>query len=56
MVLPPSEAGAEKVTEICASPADAATYLGALGTDVLGCGVTEFDDAEGGPSPLPFVA
>jgi hypothetical protein len=56
IALPPSLAGAVKVTVACALPAVAVPIVGALGAVAGAIGVTLFDGADGGPVPMPFVA
>ncbi len=53
ITLPPSEPGAVQVTVAVASPATAATPVGAPGTVA---GVTGFEGAEGVPVPTAVVA
>ena len=54
MGLPPSDAGALKLTVAWALPPVAVTLVGAPGT--VGAGVTLFEGAEAGPVPTPLVA
>ena len=51
--LPPDEIGAFQVTVALASPAVAVTFVGGPGTLR---GVTAFESADGGESPVPFIA
>jgi hypothetical protein len=53
MALPPSSAGAVKVTVACALPAVAAALVGAPGTVR---GVTLFEDTDAAPAPATFEA
>jgi hypothetical protein len=56
IALPPSLAGAVKVTVACALPAVAVPMVGAPGAVAGAVGVTTFDGADGGPVPMLFVA
>jgi hypothetical protein len=53
MVLPPFEAGGEKLTVACALPAVAVPIVGAPG---IVAGVTLFEGLEAGPVPMALVA
>jgi hypothetical protein len=48
--------GGVKATEALKIPAVAVSPVGGPGTTTVGSGVTEFDGAEGGESPLPLIA
>ena len=52
--LPPSVAGGVQVTFAFASPATAATFVGAPGS--TGSGMAEFEDTDVGPVPTALVA
>jgi hypothetical protein len=53
MLLPPLEAGGEKLTVARAFPAVALTLVGASG---IAAGVTLFEETEAGPVPTAFDA
>ena len=53
IALPPSDAGAAKLTKACIFPAVALTFVGASGTVA---GVTLLESADAGPVPIAFVA
>ena len=58
IALPPSEAGAVKATEACASPAVATTLVGAPGavSTTGATGVTAVEAAEATELPIALVA
>jgi hypothetical protein len=53
MALPPFEAGAVKLTVVCALPAVAVTFVGAPGT---AAGLTWFEGLDAAPVPTELVA
>ena len=56
IAAPPSEAGGVNVTQACALPAVAATFVGAPGATAVVPGTIAFDGAEGPPSPATLWA
>jgi hypothetical protein len=56
ITLPPSLAGAVKLTVACALPAVAVPIVGAPGAVAGAIGVTAFDAADGGPVPTLLLA
>ncbi len=53
IALPPFEVGAVQLSVACPLPAEAETFVGALGGPI---GVTAFEGVDAGPVPAPFVA